>query len=117
MSDFREISPVGLSHKKGIQLYSFLNYLKKADEYEELNIDYFYQKLTLLNQLNKIRLKDIIDVLNIEANYDKENGLITVYDNTFQSLIDELDAVANSESKFSNYKYKLVNEVFIKAVI
>ncbi|MED4452506.1 SIR2 family protein [Metabacillus fastidiosus] len=115
--DFEFIQCDELTDKRGEKLYSFLNYLKKSDEYKELNLEYFYQKLLGLNQLNKIRFIDIIRTLDIEINYSIDADYITIYDDTLQPLIEDLNNVTKKEEKFNNTKFLVVSEIFQKANI
>ncbi|WP_026888852.1 SIR2 family protein [Clostridium beijerinckii] len=70
------VQPSNLTNEKGKNTYKFLKYLLDENDKSIINIDYFYDKLINLNNLNKIRFKDITTALNLETPFEEDGKII-----------------------------------------
>ncbi|MEV9639802.1 SIR2 family protein [Mammaliicoccus sciuri] len=109
-----------LTNIKGKKTYSFLNYLKKPNEYKELDLEYFYSKLKILDQLNRVRFKDIKKALDIEFSYRFERHFLILHDDLLKPFITDLISIEENQEENEinkNHKYKIVCDIFRKARI
>ncbi|MDU1322412.1 MAG: SIR2 family protein [Clostridium botulinum] len=54
----------------------FLRYILDTDSLNKINIDYAYERLKNLNNLNKIFFQNIIDALDLETPFEENDGTI-----------------------------------------
>ncbi|MFJ7407161.1 MULTISPECIES: SIR2 family protein [unclassified Lysinibacillus] len=109
-----------LTNIKGKKTYSFLNYLKKPNEYKELDLEYFYSKLKEFDQLNRVRFKDIKRALDIEFSYRIERHFLILHDDLLKPFITDLISIEENQEENEinkNHKYNIVCDIFRKAKI
>lgn len=107
-----------LSDDRGIRIYQFLQFLTQADDNAELDLEFYFKKLSVLDKLNRLRLKDITDILNIRTGYTLDtDGYVLVNGDQFKTLILQLNRAREAEDKYIQEMYTFVSRIFIKARI